>query len=68
MDSSWNDYKIGLLMKNLPHKFYGISKDSFIKCDVIEAHKLYGFTAEKSFKFLRLIFSNSIGMKKLLIH
>ena len=64
LNSSWDSKKINLLKKSLKHKLYGLSKKTFLKCDVVERHKLYGFTAEKSFKFLRLIFSNSIGMRK----
>ena len=39
---------------------------NLIKCDVVSKHKLYGFTAEKNFKFLRLILV--ILCRKLLIN
>lgn len=37
---------------------------NLIKCDIIDKHKLYGFTAEKNFKFLRLIFNTSYSMSQ----
>ena len=37
---------------------------NLIKTDIVDKHKFYGFTAEKNFKFLKLVFNTSYCMSK----
>ena len=66
LDEKWDNNKIKILMQTIQSKqiFYGITKTYFHSCDILEKHKLYGFTGNKHFKFIRLIFENHIAMRK----
>ena len=63
---NWDDNTINTVLRNINNKkiFYGLQKKYFLSCDVVKKYKLYGFNGEKKLKFIRLVFSNHIAMKK----
>ena len=65
-DPIWNSNNIILLQKHIQNKqvFYGDCGQYFFNCDIVERYKLYGFTGEKSFKFIRLVFTNQNIMRR----
>jgi len=69
-DPIWNSNNITLLQKYIQSKkvFYGDCGQYFSNCDIVERYKLYGFTGEKPFKFIRLVFTNQNIMRKVSYH
>jgi DNA polymerase elongation subunit (family B) len=54
------DYLVG----NFNKKIWGKFKPTLLKIDLVKAKKADGFTNDREFKFARLVFNNSDGMKK----
>ena len=61
---AWKDPHIRRFVDFIKNKTYGKFKNSLITYDVVKKHKLYGFTAGKRFKFIRLVFNSSEAMRK----
>ena len=65
---NWKQREVNLLLKeiksliNKPKSEY--FSDSIVSAELVNYHKLYGFTAGKKYKFIKLVFKNSIAMKK----
>ena len=60
----WKDASIKRFIDYVKTKVYGKHVNNLIAYDVVKKHKLYGFTAGKKFKFLRLVFSTNESMRK----
>ena len=60
----WKEFEIKKFMYYVNSKVYGKYQNSIISYDVVKKHKLYGFTAGKRFKFIRLVFNTNTAMKK----
>jgi len=61
---NWQPSIISRFVNYIKSKMYGKYKNSLIAHDVVKRHKLYGFTAGKRFKFLRLVFNTHDAMKR----
>ena len=61
---SWKDMHVNKFINFIKSKTYGKYQSSLIKFDIVKKHRLYGFTAGKRFKFVRLIFNTYEAMKK----
>lgn len=60
----WKDTAIKRFIDYVKTKVYGKHVNNLIAYDTVKKHKLYGFTAGKKFKFLRLVFRTSESMRK----
>ena len=61
---TWKDTHVKRFIDFIRNKTYGKFQNSLITYDVVKKHRLYGFTAGKRFKFVRLVFNTNEGMKK----
>ena len=59
----WTNRKTEILVDDLKNK-NGFYRNSLISYDEVSRYKFRGFNDNKQFKFLRLIFNNSIGMHR----
>ena len=62
--STWKESSIKRFIDYIKTKVYGKHVNNLIAYDVVKKHKLYGFTAGKKFKFLRLVFRTNESMRK----
>ncbi len=60
----WNEFHINKFLNYIKNKTYGKFRNSIIAHDTVKKYKLYGFTAGKRFKFLRLVFNSFTAMRK----
>ena len=60
----WKDTHVKRFIDFIRNKTYGKFQNSLVTYDVVKKHRLYGFTAGKRFKFVRLVFNTHEGMKK----
>jgi DNA polymerase elongation subunit (family B) len=60
----WDEGEAPLLLKFIRDKIDERYRPSIIECRLVEYNKLYGFTAGKKDKFVKLTFKNSIVMNK----
>ena len=60
----WSKTKVNLFVDYIKEKVWNKYRNSLINYDVVERYIAYGFTAGKTFKFIRFIFNNHDGMKK----
>ena len=60
----WTPYNMRCLedeiKKKIPKSYHG----AILKSELVDFHKLYGFSAGKKSKFIKFTFKNSIAMKK----
>lgn len=61
---SWKKQHANKFINFIKSKTYGKYQSSLIEYDIVKKHRLYGFTAGKRFKFIRLIFNTYEAMKK----
>jgi DNA polymerase elongation subunit (family B) len=59
-----DEKKIKLFLNFIKRKVWNIYHDNLVAWDIQKRNKLYGFTGGKQFSFLRLVFNNSISMRK----
>jgi DNA polymerase elongation subunit (family B) len=59
-----DENKIKLFINFIKRKVWNIYHDNLVAWDVQKRNKLYGFTGGKQFLFLRLVFNNTISMRK----
>lgn len=62
--SYWKQYQVDLFINNLNKKVKYNHRNSMISYDVVEKYKFWGFTDNKLFKFVRLIFNNLYSMRE----
>jgi DNA polymerase elongation subunit (family B) len=60
----WGNLHLNKLINYLQNNIYFKYKDTLIKHDVIKRYDMDGFTNNKKFRYLRLIFNNYDGMKR----
>ena len=60
----WTDAHAGRMVSNIRREMGDFYKDSLIQYNVIDSQKLYGFTAGKKSKFVKLVFSNTVALNK----
>ena len=61
---SWKKQDASKFINFIKSKTYGKYQSSLIEYDIVKKHRLYGFTAGKRFKFIRLIFNTYEAMRK----
>ena len=61
---SWKKIHAHKFVNFIKTKTYGKYQNALIEFDIVKKHRLYGFTAGKRFKFIRLIFNTYEAMKK----
>ena len=61
---SWGDTNVKRFVNFIKNKTYGKFQNSLITYDIVKKHRLFGFTAGKRFKFVRLVFNTSEAMRK----
>ena len=59
---SWSDNMIKKFVKILKQKMPFYCKDDIVNYDIVKRKKFYGFTNNKNFRFLRLLFKSSKGL------
>jgi len=62
--NEWGDKHVNKFVEYIKFRSIRKFRDSLIEYDIVKRHKFYGFTDNKEFKFIRLIFSNSEAMRK----
>ena len=72
--NDWRQSELNAFMRFIKNKYYCITKDgvqnfhtygdSLLKYDIIERKTIYGFTNDRQFEFIRLVFKNMRAMKK----
>ena len=60
----WTNLHLNKLIDYLQNSIYFKYKDTLIKHDVVKRYDMDGFTNNKKFRYLRLIFNNYDGMKR----
>jgi DNA polymerase elongation subunit (family B) len=61
---NWTQYNMNCLVDEIKKKLPKTYQDSIMKTELVDFHKLYGFSAGKKSKFVKLTFKNTIVMKK----
>ena len=61
---NWNQSNVDIFLIELQQKVGKYYKKSIIKAELVQYNKLYGFTAGKKSKFVKLTFKNTIVMNK----
>ena len=60
----WDLRKASDFTSRIIHQMGSYCKNSFIRSELVNCNKLYGFTAGQTHQFLKLIFKNTIGMRR----
>ena len=60
----WDMRKASEFTGRIIHQMGSYCKNSFIRSELVNCNKLYGFTAGQTHQFLKLIFKNTIGMRR----
>ncbi len=60
----WTDNHAGRMVSNIRREMGDYYKDSLVQYNIIDSQKLYGFTAGKKSKFVKLVFSNTVALNK----
>ncbi|MBM3968187.1 MAG: hypothetical protein FJ308_24480, partial [Planctomycetes bacterium] len=60
----WTDNHAGKMISNIRREMGDYYKDSLIQYNIVDSQKLYGFTAGKKSKFVKLVFSNTVALNK----
>jgi len=61
---NWTDYNMRELVQEIKSKIDKRYSESITKVELVDYHKLYGFSGGKKHKFVKLTFKNTIAMKK----
>ena len=61
---SWKKLHVDRFVNFIKTKTYGRHQTGLVGHDIVKKHRLYGFTAGKRFKFVRLVFNTYDSMKK----
>jgi DNA polymerase elongation subunit (family B) len=62
--NNWNQSHVDIFLSEIQQKVGSYYKKSIIKAELVEHNKLYGFTAGKPSKFVKLVFKNTAVMNK----
>jgi DNA polymerase elongation subunit (family B) len=62
--NNWLKLHADILLTELKNKVGGMYKKSILKAEIMECHKLYGFTGGTKSKFIKLTFSSTSAMNK----
>ena len=60
----WTDAHAGRMVSDIRREMGDYYKESLIQYNIVDSQKLYGFTAGKKSKFVKLVFSNTIALNK----
>jgi len=60
----WTDNHAGKMISNIRREMGDYYKGSLIQYNIVDSQKLYGFTAGKKSKFVKLVFSNTVALNK----
>ena len=61
---NWNQENADQLLTELREKLAKFQKSSILTAELVEYHKLYGFSGGKKHKFVKLVFKNQATMNK----
>lgn len=61
---SWTQSNVNALLREVQSKIPKSFHGSIIDTQLIDSHKLYGFSAGKKYKFVKFVFKNTIIMRK----
>ena len=61
----WTQREVNMLLADIKKQISKYYHDSIISIELVDKHKLYGFTAGKKYKFVKLTFNNLITMNKI---
>uniref|UniRef100_A0A6C0ED99 DNA-directed DNA polymerase n=1 Tax=viral metagenome TaxID=1070528 RepID=A0A6C0ED99_9ZZZZ len=61
---NWTEYNMNCLIREIQSKLEKRYKDSIVSYQLVDYHKLYGFSGGKKSKFIRIAFKNTIAMRK----
>ena len=61
---NWTEYNMNCLIREIQSKLERRYKDSMVSYELVDYHKLYGFSGGKKSKFIRIAFKNTIAMRK----
>jgi len=61
---NWTEYNAKCLLTEIRKKIPKNFSDSVIDAQLVDCHKLYGFSAGNKYKFAKLVFKNTIVMRK----
>jgi DNA polymerase elongation subunit (family B) len=61
---NWTEYNMNCLIREIQSKLEKRYRDSIISYELVDYHKLYGFSGGKKSKFIRIAFKNTIAMRK----
>ena len=64
ISNSWKKSHVDRFISFVKNQVYWKYKNSLVAYDIVKRNKLYGFTAGKQFKFVRLVFNTNEAMKK----
>ena len=60
----WNLSRVNTLIREIKASIGDYYKDSITNFELIDSQKLYGFSAGKKSKFVRIVFKNTVVMNK----
>jgi len=60
----WTNNKMHVMLSEIKSSVGDYYKDSIVNFELIESQKLYGFTAGKRSKFVKIVFRNTVVMNK----
>ena len=60
---NWTEYNMNCLIREIQSKLERRYKDSMVSYELVDYHKLYGFSGGKKSKFIRIAFKNTIAMR-----
>jgi DNA polymerase elongation subunit (family B) len=60
----WTDAHAGKMVSAIRREMGDYYKESLVQYSIVDSQKLYGFTAGKQSKFVKLVFSNTIASNK----
>jgi len=61
---NWTEYNMNCLIREIQSKLEKRYKESIVSYELVDYHKLYGFSGGKKSKFIRIAFKNTIVMRK----
>jgi DNA polymerase family B, exonuclease domain len=63
-DDNWNQSHVDVFLIEIRQKVGAYYKKSIMRAELVQYNKLYGFTAGKKSKFIKVTFRNTIAMNK----
>lgn len=64
VSDDWTASEMNAFVREIKQLIGNYYKDSLLKWDLVDSQKLYGFTAGKQSKFIRLTFKNTVAFNK----